>query len=230
VVLPFGPVDPADEGMLTDILTRPRDALLRQYQRLFAMEGSRLEATPDGLAAILAAALPLQSSDLPSPTPPLSNPENPSQPYNAPEPPNAPLLVGDRAPDFSWQSEDARLLKLPDLLAQGHLLVVFGAPDAVLRALEHERTSLLDLGVVPIAVVSSGNRGARATASRLGLHYVPCPIRGGHRRAVRRDRRYGRVDRPGVVRRPQPGCVRALKRCAAVVGLHATRGERAGAR
>ena len=50
-------LDAADERMLVDILTRPRDALLRQYQRLFAMEGSRLEATSDGLAAIARAAM-----------------------------------------------------------------------------------------------------------------------------------------------------------------------------
>jgi ATP-dependent Clp protease ATP-binding subunit ClpX len=50
-------LDPADEAMLVDILTRPRDALLRQYQRLFAMEGSRLEATPDGLRALASRAL-----------------------------------------------------------------------------------------------------------------------------------------------------------------------------
>jgi ATP-dependent Clp protease ATP-binding subunit ClpX len=48
---------PTDERMLIEILTRPKDALLRQYQRLFQMEGSRLEATPDGLHAIAARAL-----------------------------------------------------------------------------------------------------------------------------------------------------------------------------
>jgi ATP-dependent Clp protease ATP-binding subunit ClpX len=40
------------ERELVHILTQPRDALLRQYQRLFAMEGSRLEVTPDGLSAL----------------------------------------------------------------------------------------------------------------------------------------------------------------------------------
>ena len=50
-------LDAADEGMLVDILTRPRDALLRQYQRLFAMEGTRLEATRDGLCAIARGAI-----------------------------------------------------------------------------------------------------------------------------------------------------------------------------
>jgi ATP-dependent Clp protease ATP-binding subunit ClpX len=51
------PLDPLDEGALVRILTEPRNSLFRQYQRLFSMEGSRLEATPDGLAAIARAAL-----------------------------------------------------------------------------------------------------------------------------------------------------------------------------
>ena len=50
-------LDAADEHMLVDILTRPKDALFRQYQRLFAMEGCRLESTSDGLRAIARRAL-----------------------------------------------------------------------------------------------------------------------------------------------------------------------------
>jgi ATP-dependent Clp protease ATP-binding subunit ClpX len=45
-------LQPLDEEALVRILTEPRDALLRQYQRLFAMEGGRLEATSDGLRAL----------------------------------------------------------------------------------------------------------------------------------------------------------------------------------
>jgi ATP-dependent Clp protease ATP-binding subunit ClpX len=40
------------EEELVHIMTQPRDALLRQYQRLFAMEGARLEASHDGLLAM----------------------------------------------------------------------------------------------------------------------------------------------------------------------------------
>jgi ATP-dependent Clp protease ATP-binding subunit ClpX len=40
------------EEELVHIMTRPRDALMRQYQRLFAMEGARLEASNDGLLAM----------------------------------------------------------------------------------------------------------------------------------------------------------------------------------
>ena len=50
-------LDALDEQMLVEIMTRPRDAVLRQYQRLFSMDGARLEATPDGLTEIARAAL-----------------------------------------------------------------------------------------------------------------------------------------------------------------------------
>ncbi len=45
-------LDALDEPGMVEVLTRPRDALFRQYQRLFAMEGCRLESTRDGLEAI----------------------------------------------------------------------------------------------------------------------------------------------------------------------------------
>jgi ATP-dependent Clp protease ATP-binding subunit ClpX len=41
-----------DEAMLVRILTEPKDALLKQYQRLFAMDGASLECTHDGLRAL----------------------------------------------------------------------------------------------------------------------------------------------------------------------------------
>ena len=45
-------LQPLDEQAMVRILTEPRDALLRQYQRLFQMENARLECTPEGLLAI----------------------------------------------------------------------------------------------------------------------------------------------------------------------------------
>jgi ATP-dependent Clp protease ATP-binding subunit ClpX len=41
-----------DERALVQILTEPRNALLRQYQRLFEFEGVKLEFTPDALTAV----------------------------------------------------------------------------------------------------------------------------------------------------------------------------------
>jgi ATP-dependent Clp protease ATP-binding subunit ClpX len=48
---------PLDEDLLVRILTEPKDALLKQYQRLFTIDGARLECTQDGLHAIARQAL-----------------------------------------------------------------------------------------------------------------------------------------------------------------------------
>ena len=171
-----------------------------------------MKLTSLALAAVLAAAVPLNSNDSPS-APTVPGRDNLSTPYSAPEPPSAPVMVGDRAPAFSWQADDAHPVQLSDLLAQGNLFVVFGAPDVCLRALEHEREALLDLGVVPVAIVSSGNRGARSTANRLGLHYVLVP---DSRRVVAVQ--YGVMDdvtqaiAPSWFILDRTGHVRALKR------------------
>ncbi len=46
-----------DEPALVRILTEPRNALVKQYQKLFAMEGVELEIRPSALAAIARKAL-----------------------------------------------------------------------------------------------------------------------------------------------------------------------------
>src|SRR6202163_1807124 len=48
----LAPLDPLDEESLTRILTEPRNALVRQYQKLFEMEGAELEFAPQGLTEI----------------------------------------------------------------------------------------------------------------------------------------------------------------------------------
>jgi ATP-dependent Clp protease ATP-binding subunit ClpX len=50
-------LDPLDEVSMVSVLTQPKDALVRQYQRLFSMEGSHLEFTAGALAAIARKAL-----------------------------------------------------------------------------------------------------------------------------------------------------------------------------
>ncbi len=45
-------VDNLDEGALVDILTKPRNALVKQYQRFFEFDGVELEFTDDAMAAI----------------------------------------------------------------------------------------------------------------------------------------------------------------------------------
>src|ERR1700677_561745 len=45
----IAPLDPLDEEALVRILTEPRNALVRQYRKLFEMEGAELEFTPAAL-------------------------------------------------------------------------------------------------------------------------------------------------------------------------------------
>jgi ATP-dependent Clp protease ATP-binding subunit ClpX len=46
-----------DESTLVEILTRPKNALIRQYQRLFEYENVKLKFTDDALRTIAAQAL-----------------------------------------------------------------------------------------------------------------------------------------------------------------------------
>src|SRR5262249_58899905 len=46
------PLDPLDEDALMRILTEPRNALVRQYQRLFEMEGAEIEFSDGALREI----------------------------------------------------------------------------------------------------------------------------------------------------------------------------------
>src|SRR5215471_4414438 len=46
----IAPLDPLDEDSLIRILTEPRNALVRQYQKLFEMEGAELEFHPTALS------------------------------------------------------------------------------------------------------------------------------------------------------------------------------------
>lgn len=48
----IAPLDPLDEGTLVNILTEPKNALVKQYQKLFEMEGAELEFTPPALLEI----------------------------------------------------------------------------------------------------------------------------------------------------------------------------------
>jgi ATP-dependent Clp protease ATP-binding subunit ClpX len=50
-------LDDLDEIILIDILTRPRNAIVKQYQKLFEMEGVSLKFTDAALSAIAKEAL-----------------------------------------------------------------------------------------------------------------------------------------------------------------------------
>jgi ATP-dependent Clp protease ATP-binding subunit ClpX len=50
-------VSPLDRGALVRILTEPRNALVKQYQRMFEIDGVELELTTDAIEAIAEQAL-----------------------------------------------------------------------------------------------------------------------------------------------------------------------------
>jgi ATP-dependent Clp protease ATP-binding subunit ClpX len=53
----IGILDELDEAALVEILTKPRNAILKQYQKLFEYEGVRLHFTEDAVRAIAQEAL-----------------------------------------------------------------------------------------------------------------------------------------------------------------------------
>ena len=53
----IGALDSLSKASLIDILTKPKNAITKQYQRFFEMEGVKLEFTEDGLEAVAELAL-----------------------------------------------------------------------------------------------------------------------------------------------------------------------------
>jgi peroxiredoxin len=88
------------------------------------------------------------------------------------DPPATEVCLGDIAPDVSYQGVDARWRRLHELVAESPVLLVFGANDAALRAIEREREALMDLGIRPVAVVGSRLGVTRALTTRLELRYT----------------------------------------------------------
>lgn len=127
------------------------------------------------LAMVLAASVPLQPGEPPVSPTTVQEQGIPTLSPRAPEPPSSPLMVGDLAPDFAWQAADRRVVSMKDLLFHGSLLLVFSPDDASLRAIQREREGLLDLGVVPVAVVHSRAGAASSKARRMGLSYILVP-------------------------------------------------------
>lgn len=89
-----------------------------------------------------------------------------------PEPPVLVLRVGDPAPNFSFEGYRGQWMRLHHLLDQGPVLLVFGAREADLRRIQEERARLLDLGVVPVAIVDRKASATRTWVKRLGLQYT----------------------------------------------------------
>ena len=55
------PLDPLDADAMIRILTEPRNAIVRQYQHLFSLEGASLEFTPDALQILAKRAMNRQT-------------------------------------------------------------------------------------------------------------------------------------------------------------------------
>lgn len=85
------------------------------------------------------------------------------------EPPTTRLVVGDQAPEFSYLGVDGMWHRASDLLAQGSVVLIFGADEAELRALDDARDAFLDLGVVPAFLLDMRPGSVASLQRRLGL-------------------------------------------------------------
>ncbi len=97
------------------------------------------------------------------------------------EPPATRLVVGDAAPEFSYLGPDGRWHRASELLARGSVLLVFGADDRELLAMEQARDAFLDLGVVPAFVLDVGPGQVASLQRRLRL---ASPLLSDPRRAI----------------------------------------------
>jgi peroxiredoxin len=126
---------------------------------------------------VLAIAVMLAAANDPTdrgavPTPSTGTSAGPALHPRALETPATEVCLGDVAPNVSYQGTDARWLRLKDITTQGAVLLVIGADERTLRVLEREREALMDLGVIPVAVLGSRLGVVRATAARLDLRYT----------------------------------------------------------
>lgn len=79
--------------------------------------------------------------------------------------------AGEMAPDFTYQSHEDLWQNLHNMLEQGDVLLVFGANDEQLRAIERSRDGLLRGGVLPVAVVEHRDADVWGTVRRLNLTF-----------------------------------------------------------
>ncbi|TMQ68512.1 MAG: redoxin domain-containing protein [Candidatus Eisenbacteria bacterium] len=104
---------------------------------------------------------------------PASRPQAPSSPQGlGPEPPLAVVSAGEPAPNFSYQGTDGHWRGLRDLTDKGAVLLAFAPREHNLIRLQREREALLDLGVIPVALVELRPGSARSLVRRLGLTYT----------------------------------------------------------
>ena len=92
-----------------------------------------------------------------------------------PEPPASEVRVSDFAPDFSFEGFDGRWRNLHDLRVQGPVLLLIAPDSDPLLSLERERASLVQRGIVPVAVVDASPRAVASWTRKLNLHYTVIP-------------------------------------------------------
>jgi len=91
----------------------------------------------------------------------------------AAEPPTTRLIVGDEAPLFTYLGTEGGWRPFSELLSDGPVLLVFGAREGDLMALQQARPLFLELGVSPVVVL---DRRASSTASLARRLNLSCPI------------------------------------------------------
>jgi peroxiredoxin len=124
------------------------------------------------LAAALLAAAPTQNAaDLVRASVPASN--NAAAVAATPVTRSVPSgpAVGDRAPDFTYQTREYLWQNLHNMLEQGSVLLVFGATDDELLTLERDQEDLVGHGAMPVAVVTQRESEVWRTVRREGLTY-----------------------------------------------------------
>lgn len=107
----------------------------------------------------------------PSPmnSPPLPGSEHHALSPLSPEPEAATLQVAAAAPMFSYIGDDGRWHRSDELLARGPMLVMFGASETDLVAMQRLVPAFDDLGVRPVAVLELPTRGTAALSRKLGI-------------------------------------------------------------
>jgi peroxiredoxin len=85
------------------------------------------------------------------------------------EPAEFRLAVGDKAPGFSYLDPKGKWNEFKSLGAGSPMLLVFGASDSDLVALERLRSMFEELGVTPVAVMDGRGASARALQRKLSI-------------------------------------------------------------
>jgi peroxiredoxin len=95
------------------------------------------------------------------------------------DPPATPLEEGDEAPVFSYLGPEGAWHEANELFGEGPVLLVFGASESDMKALEQSRTVFTDLGVNPALVVDmrAGKAARLAKRLRLSSPIIRDPVR-----------------------------------------------------